>query len=381
MARAGSSREVLSSVVEAIYDCTLNPGRWRDTLLRVGELTQSTHVAMGTMDYEHGQLLNPVEYGYDPTYWKLYLERYSVNPLMRRSHRVSLGAVYTIPMLGDLGDYLRSEFYNEWIKPQRCGDLVGLNGLRRGRRVVGFVAHRTLPQPAYDKREVQLMRRLAPHICRSLAISDVLNQRSIKARALEATLNTLSTAVYLTRADGRVSYMNAAAERQIRSGNALRIIGNRLVPVNHEAQTAMTAAIAGAIADEVALQVPCVALALPGRDGSGLVATILPLGRGERCDVSGSFATAVAVLVQDPKLAPPPSGRAFSKLYGLTEAELRVLFAMAPGLGVKEAAAMLGIAEVTARTHLQHIFFKTGTSKQTELLNLLRNSTPPVNVA
>ena len=88
MARAGSSREVLSSVVEAIYDCTLNPGRWRDTLLRVGELTQSTHVAMGTMDYEHGQLLNPVEYGYDPTYWKLYLERYSVNPLMRRSHRV-----------------------------------------------------------------------------------------------------------------------------------------------------------------------------------------------------------------------------------------------------------------------------------------------------
>jgi DNA-binding CsgD family transcriptional regulator len=57
-----------------------------------------------------------------------------------------------------------------------------------------------------------------------------------------------------------------------------------------------------------------------------------------------------------------------------------VLLAIAPGLGLKDAAALLGVAEVTARTHLQHIFFKTGTSKQTELLNLLKNSTPPVTI-
>jgi DNA-binding CsgD family transcriptional regulator len=155
---------------------------------------------------------------------------------------------------------------------------------------------------------------------------------------------------------------------QIGSGNALRIIGNRLAPVNHEARTAMTAAIAGAIADEAAMATPGIALALPGRDGSGLVATILPLGRGERCGISGSFATAAAVFVQDPSLAPVYPGRAFAKLYGLTEAELRVLLAIAPGLGVKEVAAMLGIGEVTARTHLQHIFAKTGTSKQAGLL-------------
>jgi DNA-binding CsgD family transcriptional regulator len=39
---------------------------------------------------------------------------------------------------------------------------------------------------------------------------------------------------------------------------------------------------------------------------------------------------------------------------------------------------MLGIGEVTARTHLQHVYAKTRTSKQTELLNLFRNATPPV---
>ena len=54
------------------------------------------------------------------------------------------------------------------------------------------------------------------------------------------------------------------------------------------------------------------------------------------------------------------------------------LLAMSPGLGVKEAAEMLGIAETTAKTHLQHIFAKTGTSKQTELMHLFMSSAPPV---
>jgi hypothetical protein len=33
------------------------------------------------------------------------------------------------------------------------------------------------------------------------------------------------------------------------------------------------------------------------------------------------------------------------------------------------------------KTHLQHIYGKTGTSKQTELLHLFMSSTPPVRVA
>ena len=58
--------------------------------------------------------------------------------------------------------------------------------------------------------------------------------------------------------------------------------------------------------------------------------------------------------------------------------ELRVLLTLAQGLGGKEAADMLGVSEPTVRTHLQHIFAKTGTSRQTELLRLLHNATPPI---
>jgi DNA-binding CsgD family transcriptional regulator len=123
-----------------------------------------------------------------------------------------------------------------------------------------------------------------------------------------------------------------------------------------------------AIGDEAALPISGFTTALPGGDNAGLIATIFPLASGERR--SGVFAGMVAVFVQDPVVMPSFPGEAFSKLYGLTRTELRVLLAMAPGLSVKEAAEMLGIGENTAKTHLQHIHSKTGTSKQTELMRL-----------
>ena len=71
-------------------------------------------------------------------------------------------------------------------------------------------------------------------------------------------------------------------------------------------------------------------------------------------------------------------GEAFARIYRLTGGELRVLLALAQGLGAKEAADMLGISEPTVRTHLKHIFSKTDTPRQSDLLRLLQNSTPPV---
>jgi DNA-binding CsgD family transcriptional regulator len=43
-----------------------------------------------------------------------------------------------------------------------------------------------------------------------------------------------------------------------------------------------------------------------------------------------------------------------------------------------EAAAALGIAETTAKTHLSRIFAKTGVSRQAELVALVHRLTPPL---
>ena len=175
--------------------------------------------------------------------------------------------------------------------------------------------------------------------------------------------------------------MNRAAEHQVKTSNALRIANNRLTPVDRAARVAMSNAIAEAITDEAETPTSGMTLALPGGEDRGLVATILPLDRGERRNLCGAFAATAAIFVQDPIVVPLLPGEAFAKLHHLTGGELRVLLAMSPGLGVKEAAEMLGIGETTAKTHLQHIYAKTGTSKQTELMHLFTSSAPPVKTA
>jgi len=140
----------------------------------------------------------------------------------------------------------------------------------------------------------------------------------------------------------------------------------------------LTSAIDKTMADEVARSDCGISVALPSREDAGLVATILPLNRGERRNLCGAFAATAAIFVQDPVVVPPLPGEAFAKLYGLTGSELRVLLAMAPGLSVKEAAEVLGIGATTAKTHLQNIYAKTSTSKQTELMQLFMSSAPPV---
>jgi DNA-binding CsgD family transcriptional regulator len=60
--------------------------------------------------------------------------------------------------------------------------------------------------------------------------------------------------------------------------------------------------------------------------------------------------------------------------FGLIPAETRVLERLLRDMSLVAAAAALGIAETTAKTHLSRIFAKTGVSRQPELVALVHTS-------
>lgn len=211
------------------------------------------------------------------------------------------------------------------------------------------------------------------------ALSDVLDIRALRSEILEKTLDGLAAGVFLTAHDGRVLYMNATAERQIKLGNSIRIVNNRISPTDPDARAALSRAIDKASRGDSDTDPSEYSLAIPDIDGAGFVATLLPVYHGRRHDVVASFSASVAVFTKDPAEASLMPGEAFARLYGLTGGELRILVALAQGMGAKEAADMLGIGEPTVRTHLQRIFSKTETTRQADLLRLLQNATPPTN--
>jgi DNA-binding CsgD family transcriptional regulator/PAS domain-containing protein len=375
--------ETFSKVVEEIYDCALDPNRWHAAVRMIAGLLESQWCVLGIHDFANDFSELTFKLGYeDEEYWRLHETKYrGMNPCFAPIQLLSVGAVATRAMLVNDQEVLECRFFQEWCKPQGLDDAIVVKALQTAQRAGLLVANRDGSHPRYGDAEVRLLTLLSPHVCRAIAISDALNLKTIRSEALEATLDALASGVYLSDRHGRIVYMNRAAEHQIKTGNALRIGNDRLAPVDRVARTAMSKAIAEAMADETETPASGITLALPDGENAGLIATVLPLTRGERRNICGAFAAMTAIFVQDPIVVPPFPGEAFAKLHGLTGSELRVLLAMAQGLGVKEAAEMLGIGGTTAKTHLQHIYAKTGTSKQTELMHLFISSTPPVKAA
>ena len=55
-------------------------------------------------------------------------------------------------------------------------------------------------------------------------------------------------------------------------------------------------------------------------------------------------------------------------LYGLTQTEAKLVQLMSNGMTLDEAGQELEISVNTVRTHLKHVFHKTGLNRQTELI-------------
>jgi DNA-binding CsgD family transcriptional regulator len=93
-----------------------------------------------------------------------------------------------------------------------------------------------------------------------------------------------------------------------------------------------------------------------------------------------SYAATAAIFVRRAELDLSSSFEAIAQDFGFTPAELRVLFALVDVGGVPEVASVLGISETTVKTHLQHLFQKTTTSRQAELVKLVAGYTSPLSV-
>jgi DNA-binding CsgD family transcriptional regulator len=99
---------------------------------------------------------------------------------------------------------------------------------------------------------------------------------------------------------------------------------------------------------------------------------IAPLGQGSLGGLSPMTPADQPVLlfIRDPESGFALSGSDVCTVLGLTPAEARVLIAIADGASLAEASASLGVTKNTVRSHLQHIFTKTGVTRQSELVLL-----------
>lgn len=224
--------------------------------------------------------------------------------------------------------------------------------------------HRT--DGEWEKESRRLIERLKPHVTHAVAVRQELRAARLLGETLEEMLAGGSAGIiYLDRA-GAIVGSNDAAERTLRSRDALIDRRGELRARQPDDDARLGKVLYNA------LQRPAPA--------SGFVAIrrqpwepplavhVMPVSRGRAA--FGTSRAAVLVLIVDPRTKLRIDPRQTAELLGLTPAEGMVVARLAEGMSIRQIVDASGRTENTVRSQVKQALAKTGCSRQAELVRL-----------
>jgi DNA-binding CsgD family transcriptional regulator len=188
----------------------------------------------------------------------------------------------------------------------------------------------------------------------------------------------LAAGIALVDGGGRITFANANGRAMLDDGAILSGRGGRLAAREAEADQALKEVFAAADRGDDAVGAKGVVVSMVAPGGQRYVAHVLPLTAGARRRAGKTYDAAAAIFVHEAALEMPSMPNALAKAYKLTAMELRVLLGIVQVGGGPSVAEELGISETTVRSHLRHVYEKTGTNRQADLVRLAAGFTCPV---
>jgi DNA-binding CsgD family transcriptional regulator len=366
-----SYNHAVNDAIKSIYDAALDWHAWPAALNGLADVVKASAAQFGSYNaVTHS--LQTVMPRIDPDYAKSFVEYWaSRNTVWQQSSVVPVGQVMRPEMFFAPGGWQRTDFFNEWYRPQRFDSLIGTNLLVEG--PVSTVVSILRKEP-FTRAEIELFSFLIPHLQRAMQLQLRLAVLEDKQNGSAEALDRLPQGVLLVDGAAKVRFANRAAEEMLADGGALRIAGG----VVHAARTDETCALHKAIAC-------CVDTAAHGAEAaSGRVRVSRGAGRRPlrvlviplrpQAPWTRLYQPSAILFINDPERDVAIRSDHLRDEFGLTRAEAALALEILAGQGLQVAADRLQITLTTARTHLAHVFEKTGTSRQAELVRLILQS-------
>ena len=190
-------------------------------------------------------------------------------------------------------------------------------------------------------------------------------------QALIETLDHVEAAVLLVGSDGAISFANNRAKRMLNEATLVSVQGGALRAALPEMDKILRDLFASAASGDASIGVRGVAVPLTSSSEDRWFAHVLPLKSGRWQQAGEATHVVAAVFIRRTAPNEPPPLEAIAKLYRLTASEIRVLEAVLRVNGVKAIAETLDVSQATVKTHLQNVFRKTGTKRQSDLVKLV----------
>ncbi|WP_147383959.1 helix-turn-helix transcriptional regulator [Noviherbaspirillum sedimenti] len=261
----------------------------------------------------------------------------------------------------------QTSFYREWVVPQGFASGAGAVILREGAWFTQSFLLRAAGQPPYTREELARLDALVPHLQRALQMRERFAALQASRDVLAGGLDVLAMPTILFDEHSRVAHMNRRAVQLLADGKVLRLEARHLVAVDGDASRRLNFEISNAIRVSRGEMIALNEVVLVPRSGKmPLMLMVAPVRLG-----GGQGHGAALMFAFDPQAAPGLTTGRIRKLFGLTETEAALAVALCSGKTLDDVARERSVAPSTVKTHLKHVFSKTGANRQTELVSLL----------
>jgi DNA-binding CsgD family transcriptional regulator len=339
-----------------------------------GRTLGATMVAAHRYDYAAatGSVLVPIE-GLLESGCAAYRDHFSgVNVWMLSARgMIRSGSITVSHLMCADAQLARSEWYNDFLRPHgvfhSLGCVLGVAG--QVTRTVTFLRHRRLGN--YTAEEQRRLQMLGPYFENAFHLHDLVCAAKASQQMSRSLLECFRAGTLLLGPKGMVRAMNRVAAELLAAHDGLEIAFGRLEATLAISSGTLRAALRLALGEVGGVGAAHAASAVVMRTSGRLPyqVTAMPLGQAGSC--FGEDRAAAVAFVTDPveRAAAPSAGVA--QAYHLTKQEAELAWLLVEGLTLREAADRMGVSNNTARTHLSHVFGKTGTGRQAELVRLL----------
>jgi DNA-binding CsgD family transcriptional regulator/PAS domain-containing protein len=369
----------ISSLIGDIYDAALDATMWTCVLQRMCRFVGGSASTLYSEDSATKTGKSHYTWGFDRRYGWLYYDRYiKHNPFTTAQVFFDVEEVISVADIVSHEEFRETLFYKEWVRPQGFVDAASavLEKSATSYAAISVIRHER--HGVIDDDARARMSVLVPHIRRAVLIGQVIELHKAEASTLADTLDGLSAGTFLVDATGRIVHANRVGQNMIGEASAVRAATGRLLACDAVANQALHGIFALADSGDEAVGIKGIAVPLAAREGDDHVAHVLPLTSGQRRKAGKPYAAVAAVFVRRAALDAPSPLEAIAKRHQLTPSELRVLLGIVEVGGVPEVAKAMGLSDTTVKTHLRHVFEKTGTTRQADLVKLVARFANPL---
>lgn len=364
-------------LVDRIYAAAIDPSLWPAVIEAVADEIGALQACLTRLSHVDGDgegIVARIDPASVAAYYDYYRTR-NVFTLVDDLDAWRRGWRPTVVSTGDclpLDDYYRSEYFNDFMRPQDAGATLHIRLDLTETTSAAIAFGRAVRKGDFENQAFARASRLQPHLIRAYRLGRELGASLGVGIDLARTLEVSPQAILVVDAGGMLRHANPAGERRLRSGKGLMLLNGRLTAQHSDAARRLSELVTAATAPRGLRAGGSMSLPFPG-GRFPLAIRVSPL----LTDAVAIFARPELALISltdlDREVRAPED--ALRLLFGLTAAEARLATGVFDGLSLPEAADLFGVSINTVRFQLARVFDKTGVARQAELVKLMMRLT------